>query len=285
MAKKHKKKHHKERYVVKASKEKEQFLEEKLFRSLQKAGAPKDLAHKIVEHIKRELPGKMTTRQIYKHAFDLLLEEKKPIAAKYNLKRAIRDLGPTGGPFELLIGELFRAQGYKVKVGEIISGTCVDHEMDVIAEKGGKQILVECKFHNHPGIKSNIKVALYVHARFQDIEKKCDLDGRPHKFHEIWLATNTRFTKDAMRYAKCNGIKVIGWDYPPENSLVKLIEKYELYPITTLTSLSQYYKNKIIERGIILCKDLMEKEYILNTLHLSKEQKKKVLDEVRELCS
>ena len=47
----------------------------------------------------------------------------------------------------------------------------MDHEVDVVAKKDNMVFFLECKYHNHRGTYSDIKTALYVHARFVDIEK------------------------------------------------------------------------------------------------------------------
>ena len=101
-----------------------------------------------------------------------------------------------------------------------MQGACVSHEIDVIAEKTTAALVIECKFHNQPGTKSDVKVALYVQARFEDIQKQWQKQPEPsRKFHEVWLATNTKLTSDAIQYASCVGLKAIGWDYPPNNGL------------------------------------------------------------------
>ena len=62
------------------------------------------------------------------------------------------------------------------------------------------------KFHNELGMKSDLKVALYVKARVDDLKKhKAERGERP--IDEGWIITNTKFSKMAVQYANCNGMK------------------------------------------------------------------------------
>ncbi len=98
----------KEMLVVKASGEIEPFSDTKLRRSLERVKASPATIAKVVAHIRQEFASGSTTRDIYKHAFSLLRKHERPAAARYSLKRAIMELGPTGHPFENLVAELLK---------------------------------------------------------------------------------------------------------------------------------------------------------------------------------
>src|SRR5690606_1662288 len=115
-------------------------------------------------------------------------------AAIYSLKDALRRMGPDGHNFERYVGKLFEYRGARVKVAQIVSGECVDHEVDVVAEDNNAIHLVECKFHNSEGQRSDVVVAMYTFARFSDIQAAHAKDER--KVH-AWLSTNTKFTNEA----------------------------------------------------------------------------------------
>lgn len=254
--------------VLKASGECEPFSEEKVRSSLKRAGAEKELIEKIIKHLRGELYEGISTRQIYSHVFALLKKFESHLASKYNLKQAIMELGPSGYPFEKFMAGILVYEGYQIEVGQIVQGKCVSHEIDVIAQKDpsigsgrGKHFMVECKFHNRPGTKSDIQVALYTYARFLDVEKAwVEIAGHKEKFHQAWLVTNTKVTSEVKTYARCVGLKVISWDYPPDFSLRFLIEKSRLYPVTCLNSLNQSEKRKLLENGIVFCRDLIEEK-------------------------
>lgn len=271
--------------IMKASGEREEFSEEKLRNSLQRSLASPDIIEEIVKHIKKELVDNMTTHQIYRRAFSLLRKKSPPLAGRYHLKRAIMELGPSGYVFEKFIGEVLKAKDFSVEIGKVVQGFCIDHEIDVVAEKLEKHMMVECKFHNSQGTKSDVKVALYVKARFDDVEKKWHKQKDPtQKFHEAWLVTNTKLTWDAIRYARCVGMKAVGWNYPPEESLQKMIEQSGLHPITCLTTLSSSQKRLLLNKEVILCRDLVVKEHLLKSTSIGHANVSKVIKEINELC-
>lgn len=174
--------------ITKASGERESFSEEKLRRSLERVNASPDVIGKIIEHIRKELKPNMPTSQIYRHAFSLLRKQNRVAAGHYALKQAIYELGPSGHPFEKLIAALLASEGFSVEVGKTVQGMCVSHEVDIVAQKDDRHIMVECKFHNQPGIKSDVKVSLYIQARFLDIEKAWQQSkNHSQKFHAAWL--------------------------------------------------------------------------------------------------
>jgi hypothetical protein len=275
----------KEHMVIKANGEREIFNETKLRDSLRRSGATEEIISKVVVRVLSEMRDGMTTEKIYKHAFALLKKTHKNVAAQYGLRRAIRELGPSGFPFERFVGEIFRARGYDVSVGVVIQGFCVDHEVDVSAKKDDTHILVECKFHHEDGFKTDLKVALYVKARDNDIEKRHKtLSDKSEQRHEAWLVTNTKLTSKAIEYSLCAGLKVVGWSYPHEGNLQDLVNETNAHPLTVLTTLSGAEKKRLMEQDIVLCCDLVKKKNILRAIGMDEKKIQKVLDEVVGVC-
>jgi len=62
--------------------------------------------------------------------------------------------------------------GYSVKIGEVLQGKCVSHEVDIVAIKNGEHIVAECKFHSEKTNTCNVKVPLYINSRYRDIIAK-----------------------------------------------------------------------------------------------------------------
>jgi hypothetical protein len=274
--------------IVKASGEKEQFSAHKLRNSLERSGADSEVINEIVEHIEGELHENMTTEEIYRHAFSLLDRRLKSVALKYSLRKAIMELGPDGFSFERLVAAILAHQGYKVQVGGILQGWCVEHEVDVLAEKDDQEhIFVECKFHNQPGYKTDLKVALYVFARFEDINKlhkaHAEKEHRIPRVHNGWLITNTKLTSKAIEYSTCSGLYVVGWDYPEQGNLQDLITEARLHPITCLSSLSAQEKRALIEHRAILCREVTPA--LLQAAGVNKDKIDHVIAEVRSICS
>lgn len=259
--------------VKKVNGEKEPFSEEKLIHSIHRAGISEQLQHDALIHVEQKLYNEIPTTEIYEHLIEFLDKNIPYAKGKYGLKQAIMELGPTGYPFEDFIAALLRSKGYQVELRQILQGKCVTHEIDVLAKKDGKTIAIECKFHNTPGIRSDIHVALYTKARFDDIKELNKLD-------QMWLITNTKATTDAIKYGMCSGVEVISWNYPQNNSLRDWVNQVNLHPITEITSLTQQQKQQLFNQHIVLCKDLADKPYYLNSFNLSENQRQAVLDEI-----
>lgn len=271
-------------YVIKADGTKELFDTKKLEHSLKKAGASSKTVLDIISHVTAHIDKEITTHDIYRHAFELLHKEEKPIAVKYSIKKAIQDLGPSGFPFEDFIAEIFRQKGFEALTGQIVKGFCVEHEIDVVAWTEQELIMVEAKFHNEAGTKSDLKVILYVKARFDDLRKVKFRYGRERDVDEAWLVTNTKFTSTAIEYGSCQGgIRMIGWNYPPVGNLHDLILESKLHPLTCLTSLNGREKKELLSKGIVLCKTVFLNPEILSDLGMNEHDRKKVLDEIEGL--
>jgi len=266
--------------IIKLDGTPEMFDPEKLRASLLRSGALSEDIDPIVSQIEAGLHDGMTTGEIYKHAFSLLKKQRTPIAARYSMKRAVRELGPSGFPFEDFVAELFRAQGYTTATGTMVRGRCVEHELDLRAEKEGKVIGAELKFHNNLGIKSDLKIALYVHARFEDL-KAAQSENR---VTEGWLITNTSFTQNALDYARCVGLTMLSWSYPEGNTLQDLIERSGVQPITSLTSLTMREKRMLLEQQVVLCKKLPDSAGIMESLGMPNRRIDEVLKESRAVC-
>lgn len=272
-------------WVIKSTGERERFSMNKLRRSLTRSGADDETINKIVEHLIPEIHDGMKTSQIYKHAYSILKKSKYPAAIRYSLRKAVMELGPSGFPFEKFVAEVLRGKGFTAQTGIILPGFCVSHEVDVLMEKGDRHIFAECKFHNQQGIKTDVKVALYVHARFLDLQKGHDLkEGSSPKIHEGWLITNTKLTSDAIDYANCAGLTVIGWDYPEKGNLQDLILEAGVHPLTFLSTLSQTDKNSLLEQGIVMCRDLKNSPSALKSIGFNDNQIKDVVEEVDQVC-
>lgn len=271
-------------YVKKADGKKELFDEAKLETSLKKAGAGSLAVKQIIEHVKAHVGKETTTHEIYRHAFELLHKDEKPVAIKYSLKRAIQELGPSGFPFEDFVAEIFRERGFSAETGKIVKGFCVEHEIDVVAWNDKQLIMVEAKFHNEPGTKSDLKIILYVKARFDDLRKMTFKYGRERELDEAWLVTNTKFTSTAIEYGSCQGgVRMIGWNYPPVGNLHDMILESKLHPLTCLLSLNGREKKALLDQGIVLCKTLSENVNLLEAIGLKDSEAKKVLDEIEAL--
>jgi len=271
-------------WVTKASGETEKFDPRKIKRTCLKAGASEELANKIVKEVKKRSYNGISTKEILNITLRLLNKEKPYIAARYDLKGAMFRLGPAGFIFEHFVGEILKEYGYTTKVHNILRGSCVSHEIDVIAKKE-KNYMIECKYHNLPGIYTGLKEVLYTYARFLDLQDGAKI-GLCQKFDKAWLICNTKFSEDAIQYAKCKGIKLTGWNYPEDENLRILIEEKKLYPITMIRSLDADSLDRMSSSDFILAIDLLRislKE--LNKItKISLKKLKKFSEEAKRIC-
>ncbi|MBC7836559.1 restriction endonuclease [Acetobacteraceae bacterium] len=263
--------------VSKADGTVESFEPEKLVSSLKRAGASTDVAQDIARDLEKSLWSGISTQEIYGRAFARLREHRRGVAARYSLKRAVLDFGPSGFPFESYIAELFRAEGYPAEVDKIIQGKCVDHEVDVVVHQKDAKTYVEAKFHNNLGFRTDLKVVLYVQARIEDI-------AQANELARGLVVTNTKFTSKAIQYASCHGLELLAWDYPHHGTLHERIDKAALYPITALTTLSHHEKRALLEDRIVLCNALSSRTEVLQNIGVTGAKATGVLEEVGALC-
>lgn len=271
--------------ITKADGNTEYFKVEKLRRSLRRAGASPEEVNSIVSQIMKELYEGIQTQEIYRRAFTLLRESELPTAARYSLRRALFGLGPSGFPFEKFLARLFAADGYKTKTGIILQGKCAPHEIDIAAYSETDSFVGEAKFHARPGIKTDLQVAMYSYARLMDLRGTRICNDDVCEIKEFWLITNTKFTSTAEHYGECSGIKMLSWDYPKHNNLHDRIQRAQVYPITVLQSLTSSQIATLIERDVIICKDIIQNPGILRYLHLSTSKHERVIQEAERICT
>ena len=144
--------------------------------------------------------------------------------------------------------------------------------------------MIECKFHSSTDAKTDVKVPMYILSRFNDLkEKKYKLFGQLRFINFCLIVTNNKFTEDALAFAKCSNLKMLSWDYPPQNGLREIIDRLKIYPITCLTTLTLNEKEQLLAVNIITVKDLLAEKNWLNNLELSEVRIQRVLTEANQL--
>lgn len=260
-------------YVIKRSGEREEFNESKVRAAILRSGATAQEAEEILQRLKSELYDGITTEVIYRHVHQMLQGRK---STKFGLKKALLRLGPEGENFERFMARVYEAEGYRTTLRSSIQGKCVQHEVDIILENDRERVMVECKFHNALGTKSNIQCTLYTYARFLDLRTVHKLD------HPI-LVTNTKFSNDAMQYADCVGMELLGWRYPEGAGLEQLVEKHSLYPITIL-EMSRSDLGTLLSKHFLLASDVLNRKEELDRL-LPDQSTRSLTSQVKDLLS
>lgn len=242
-------------HVTKASGFVEEFSEEKLVKYLSKIRIPPQDMETIVRFCRDKFTQQVSTREIVNSVAEQLskLPNGKLYAARYLLKQDLRKMGPAGHAFEKYVGRLFQADGAKVKVAIEVRGECVPHEVDVLARWDHHIDVVECKFHNSEGTKSDVVVALYMYARYMDIAEAIK---EPGYTSSVWIATNTKLTSQALDYAMCKNMQVLTVEQPEGNSIINRVVAKNLFPITSISTLDQYL-NKLFDSDVILLADIL----------------------------
>lgn len=259
--------------IIKRSGEREEFDRRKTIAAVVRAGVPKEEAEGIVQRLESQLYEGITTEEIYRRVHQMLQGRK---AARYSLKKGLLRLGPEGENFEHYVAHLFQAEGYETQNRLMLEGRCTTHEVDVLMSKGQERVMVECKFHNSLGTRSNIQCALYVYARFLDLRDGERLD-RP------MLVTNTRFSFDALRYAQCVGMGLLGWNHPEDAGIETLATRHRIYPITIL-EMRRSDQATLLAHRFIVVDDVLRRSKDLRTL-LTKESAEDIESQARELLS
>lgn len=269
--------------ITKASGIQQEFDPKKLRRSLKRVGAARNLIEQIIREIESHKPK--TTHEIYQMAIEFLKKSNRPIAARYNLKQALLELGPAGYPFEKFVAEIFKHLGYQVQINQHIMGECVEHEVDIVASKDKQNDIIECKFHNQQGLICDVKIPLYVKARFDDIKQAAQNNLKIPTINNAWVVTNTRFSSQAIQYAECVKINLIDWSYPRNNSLSRLIDRLKLHPITALTNITRRQKKELIEHGLILCNDADKYASVLSDMGMKTLEIAEFIAEAQLVCA
>lgn len=271
--------------VVKKSGEFVVFDKKKLEKSLLNSGANQSIVQEVLQMIEKEIYEGISTKRIYKMAFNLLRKKSHSHAARYNLKEAIQLLGPAGFYFEKYIARLFSMENYETRTNLTLQGKCVTHEIDVLIKKNSVIAMIECKFHMGKEASTDVKVPMYILSRFNDLkERKHSVFTEKDVVSECWIVTNNRFTLDAMTFGTCSGLNLLSWDYPVNNNLRTKNENNNLYPITCLTTLTLAEKDKLLALDVILVKELLSNHNCLEEIGLSSQRIKGVTKEASELC-
>lgn len=276
--------------VIKRNGMVEQFAESKLSKFFEGQGIATDTAEAMSRRIGASVRDSIHADDLYGLVVRELNTFGKTIP-HISLKNAVSQLGPTGFPFERFVGRIFEAQGYRVIFDQLIRGACTTHEVDVVAIKGEDVIACEVKFHNEVGIKSDVKVALYIKARFEDLtEVPVMIEGKSMRISKGVLITNTKFTESAIEYAMCKRLDLIGWNTPMGRGLEYLISEYHLVPITAIVTMPHEVRAALIAKGIVTVSDIQKHhstyEFVLKqTLSETSfgEINSLILEEIRQL--
>ena len=270
-------------FIIKSSGKKVEFDSKKVRSSMLRSGADLKTADAVLAELQKQLHSGMTTKQVYKIVYDELKRRTACTACRYNLRNALLRLGPAGYNFEKYVASILKAYSYDAHVpDQEIEGSCVMHEVDVVAEKDHRIIFIEAKFRNRFNDNVDLKDTMATWARFLDLVDGSAV-GKCQHFDEAWIVTNARFSDRARQFGICKGIHMIGWNIPQERTFAKMVDNVSLYPVTVLDDLSQTELDKLSHHGIMLCKEVIEIDS--NELQEKLDGSEKRAIEIIQMCS
>lgn len=256
----------------------EPYNEEKIRQSASRVGVPESLQSEMLQSIRDRLYDGIKTGEIFDMIKEFLRSSDSPyLALKYNLKDALSQLGPSGYPFEKYVALLLQDVGYHTQTNQILMGSCIPHEVDVLASKDDVTYFIEAKFHKSVAQRTDVRVALYIKSRYEDLKSNWRLGETCP-----WIITNTRFSTDAIKYSECQNIRLMSWGYPKGQGIMDLIESTGLHPITILEDLGSNDKLRLLQAGVVTCRQLKDKA---NHHLVSKEFLSRVLPQLDAICA
>ncbi len=220
-------------------------------------GVNRETADEISGKVEKQLYDGIPTSKILQMTFRLLRNYKPAVKHLLDLRRGL-SLMDSKPEFEVFVQVLLANNGFEVSPNRILAGKCVEHEVDAIAKKGGLTYFVEAKHHVNYHTPTGLDESRIARAILEDVTEGFECGSCNLKIDRAMIVTNTRYSEHARRYGKCRDILQIGWNSPTNLSLQSMIEKNSLYPISCLRGLKRTTKTKLVNKGIVLMKQVLE---------------------------
>jgi len=246
-------------FVTKADGTRQLFDREKVVRTCLRMGANRKIADDVAEKVEKSLYDGIPTSKILQITFRLLRGYRPAIKHLLDLRRGL-SLMDSKPEFEIFVQLLLAHNGFEVSPNRLITGKCVEHEVDAIAKKDGVTYFVEAKHHVNYHTPTGLDESRIARAILEDITEGFQCGNCDLKIDGAMIVTNTRYSEHARRYGKCRSILQIGWSSPAKLSLQNMIEEKNVYPLSCLRGLKRATKAKLVNSGIVLMKQLLEEE-------------------------
>ncbi len=244
-------------YVTKSDGTRQLFDREKVIRTCLRMDASRKTAIKVVEEVEKSLHDGIPTSKILQMTLRFLRFYKPAIRYLLDLRRGL-SLMDSKPEFERFVQILLTQNGFEVSPNRLVTGKCVEHEVDAIAKKAGITYFVEAKHHINYHTPTGLDESRIARAILEDVTEGFQYGNFNLKIDRAMIVTNTRYSEHARRYGKCRKILQIGWSSPANLSLQNMIEERNCYPISCLRGLKNETKTKLVNSGIVLIKQLFE---------------------------
>ena len=260
------------------------FDREKVIRTCLRFQCSREDAENVANRIQSELYEGIATREILRMIYRYSAEGRPQLKYEVDLRKAI-SLLRSKPDFEQYIVRLLSEHGYNVTRPQIVRGRCVEHEIDAAAGKNGETFYVEAKHHIWPHTFTGKDIFLQARATLEDLVNGYESGFNTIHFNKAMVICNTKLSDHAMRYADCAQIEYICWKSPKDNSLEKLVENKQLYPVTVLKALDSRTEARFGDAGIVLLRELLDlsvEELSVRT-KVSKDKIRKLVKRAQEI--
>jgi len=244
-------------FVLKFDGRKENFQKQKVFTTALRMGLSRGDANEVANKVEMKIYDGIPTKKILQMIFEFARNYKPEIRQRIDLRESI-SLLRSKPDFERFVSLLLKEEGYIVNSNQIISGNCVDHEIDAVARNGNETIYVEVKHHFQAHTYTGVGVFLESQAVFEDLIQGFQNKKNKYNFSKALIICNTKLSEHARKYAKCKNIDFLAWKDPIEKGLEKIVEEHKFYPITLLKNLDAKTEAMLGDAGIVLLKQLVE---------------------------
>jgi len=269
-------------FVTKADGTRQLFDREKVVKTCLRMGASRRIADEVAGKVEKRLYDGIPTSKILQMTFRLLRKYKPAILYLLDLRKGL-SLMDSKPEFENFVQILLAHNGFEVTPNRLVTGKCVEHEVDAIARKDGVTYFVESKHHMNYHTPTGLDESRIARAILEDVTEGFELGKSNLKIDRAMIVTNTRYSEHARRYGKCRNILQIGWSSPTNFSLRNMIEEKNLYPLSCLRGLKSETKTKLVNSGIVLMKQLFEEKpsTLARKTGVQKETLKQIIEKAK----
>lgn len=228
----------KEISVIKYNGESQLYDRQKVLNSILHSGVERGKVLEILKKIEGKIYNNIPTKELYQiTASEIENYGLKQHSRTYRLREALSRLDSSN--FEKFVKAFLEKEGFSCIWNQKIQGFCIDHQVDVIAEKNKEIFFVEVKKHKNFHRDSGLGTVTELWARLEDLQKGYRTGKTKINIANAWLITNTKFSDYAKRYSRCKGLKLLGWRYNSSaqnktKGLEKMIENLGIGAITEI---------------------------------------------------
>jgi len=219
-------------------------------------GASSQVAFEVAEKVESRLYDGISTQMIHRMIIRFLRKYKPEVRNLFDLRKGISLMSPKP-EFELFVQTLLMNSGFEVRPSQILSGKCVEHEVDAVARKDGATFFVEAKHHFSYHALTGLDESRIARAILEDVTENVVSERNGWKVDHAMIVTNTKYSDHAIQYGSCRNILQIGWISPTNLGLQNMIEEKRLYPLSCLRDLPAEIRFKLVESGIVLIGQLL----------------------------